>query len=180
MITELRKRHRLFFTTIAPGLVCLSALGLYFRPSVPFYREENFEKNFSAALSHASPHDGIAPRKNPGESLLLSKKIMRLRGILTTVRTWKLGSRYWLSLHTQGESWPEPDLLLYVQKTATEELSPKAYLLGSLTGRKGLWFVIPKIDKSKNYIYGRSSVFILYSLGHSKIVARFRSQDKLP
>ena len=171
MIIELRKRHRLFFTFIAPCFVCLYVLGLYFRRSLPPYPEGNFP----AALSSASQ-----PRKGPQDkTLLLSKKTMRLGKVLTVVRTWKLGSRYWLSLHMQEQTWPEPDLLLYVQKEVAKELSSEAYLLGALTDKKEAWFMLPQ-DKSAKALYGQKSIFILYSLGHSRIIARFHSQGKLP
>ena len=176
MITKLRKRHRLFFIFLTPALVSLYGLALYSRPSALSYSEEELPPFFSKKTLPLKK-EGKQKRK----TLLLSKKSMRLGGILTTVRVWSFDGQYYLSLHTQGEEWwDKPDILLYAQKEETEGLGRRAYLLGALKDKKELWFPLPQIDKKENFMYGEDSVFILYSLGHSEVLARFKTQGKLP
>lgn len=173
MIAKLRKRHRLSFTIMAPALVCLYALSLYFRHPLTKNGEESASLSSPAFSSRRS---GEAPQER---ITLLNKKLMDLEKLRTVVRTWKSDSGYWLSLDPQGKPWSTPDLLLYVQEGASKKLSPKAYFLGTLIDRKENWFMLPQ-DRTGNSSYGQKAVFILYSLGHSRVISSFHSRGKLP
>ncbi len=160
MTANLRKRHRNISLFVFPSLLAFYGYAMYSRQA------DTVGKKLPKKLRAKIVNAGMDRPLHKGK-LLLKKKQMQLKGISTVMRTWKQGNRYWLSLHLKTLLDMRPDLLLYWQSQKSKQLTPSAYLLGSWKNRKEIWFSLPE-----NFLHNRGE-FILYSLGHAKVVTHF-------
>ena len=181
MIAQLRKRHSQVFLLGFPLLIILYIIAVSSRTELIIANHERSKKD-SKEESKTETKTSIPhiPKAYRGQANSIAKVNFNLGDtIKVSAYAWKVKSEYFLSLDyqkTTGLEATPPDLLLYIQDKASAKLGPKALLLESLDTKKQQWISIP--HATLKYISAtKDPTFVIYSLGHSNIVASFRAKE---
>lgn len=156
MIIERRQVHFYSFMVLAILLPLIFIAGLLFRPT------------YTAVDQAANPLFATAgfPTEAPAERQTIATDSLQGKGITLSAETFT-NPQGNLILEVQPDRiLQQPDLLVYwvLGNDPPEDLSPEAYLLGSLAGRSKRQFPLPSACK------GEAGQLLVYSQGTQTLI----------